>query len=472
MTNIRTFKGLRPFLDPLESPYDEFGAGHSSTSISLALGAAFAKKIQNEESHTLAVIGDGGMTAGMAFEALNHAGHQDRELNLLVVFNDNNMSISHNVGALSDFINEFFTGPFYRGIRSGSKKILQPIGQVSQFIKQSEKQVKGLFVPSNFFEQLGFNYSGPVDGHDISSLCSILENLKRAGGLQLLHVITQKGKGLNPAEADPIGYHAINKIEKISEQQREQKSPKKYKFSDIFGNWILAKAEQEKNLVAITPAMCEGSNLVAFAKKYPERYFDVGIAEQHSLTFAAGLAKKGLKPVVAIYSTFLQRAYDQLIHDICLPNLPIVLAVDRAGLVGEDGPTHHGVFDMSFARTLPNISIACPSDETEMCLMLNTAYDIEAPCIVRYPRGAGVQNIPEEYVQESLTYGKARVVQESDSGVALLCFGRCLGLAQKMLEEKNMQLTLVDMRWVKPLDSDCLEKLAENHSQFISYRRP
>lgn len=456
---LRQKNGLAPFPRREESPYDVFGVGHSSTSISAALGMSIAKKLKNEDSHTVAIIGDGAMTAGMAFEALNHAG--SIKANLLVVLNDNDMSISGNVGALSNYFARILSSKLYTKMRKNSKQLLKRIPPVWELARRTEEHLKGMIMPGTLFEELGFNYIGPIDGHDLNVLVKTLENVKAIRGPQLLHVVTRKGKGYAPAEADPIQFHAVAKgfydVKPV-----ETKKPARPTYSEIFGNWLCEVAEQDPRVVAITPAMCEGSGLVDFAKKFPQRYFDVGIAEQHSVTLAAGLACEQLKPVVAIYSTFLQRAYDQLIHDVAIQNLPVLFALDRAGLVA-DGPTHSGNFDLSYLRCIPNMLIMAPSDANECRLMLSTGLYSGQPAAVRYPRGASKE--VELTPLTTLPIGKARIMREGEN-IAILSFGALLDSA--LLVAERMQATVVDMRFVKPLDEALIDQLTKTHTAFVT----
>ena len=453
MTRIRHSDGPAPFPTRDESPYDSFGTGHSSTSISAALGMALAKKAKQKSSHTVAIIGDGGLTAGMAFEALNHAGACAPQL--LVVLNDNAMSISQNVGALASNFATFFSSPLYTSVRSLLKKTLQPLPELSHLVRQVESHTKGLAIPpSALFEAIGCQYFGPVDGHDLLELCNVLRNIKNINGVCVLHVRTIKGKGFNKAESDPVGYHALGKIAAIAEPQ----TPNTPTFSHVFGNWLSATAATDSRLHAITPAMSEGSGLVAFAQLFAERYHDVGIAEQHALTLAAGMACEEIKPVVAIYSSFLQRAYDQLIHDICLQNVDVTLAIDRAGLVGEDGPTHHGVFDLSYLRCIPNLSIGVAADEADLKAMLTHAYEHPGPSAVRYPRGATPLPEPAPAIEGV----KAQWLhQGATSKPALLVFGSLVHSFSALARSK--QLTLINMRYLKPLDSETLDALVQDY---------
>ena len=452
---IRQKNGLAPFPNISESKYDAFGVGHSSTSISAALGMALGSE---NNQRTVAVIGDGAMTAGLAFEALSHAGHE--KPNMLVILNDNDMSISENVGGLSNYFSRIWASKIYKGIKKGGASVLKPLPQAYHLARKVETQMKAMVAPGSIFEELGFNYIGPIDGHNIKELIEVIGNLKEFEGPQFLHVITKKGAGLDPAEADRVGFHAIGKIKSIKSESIE--SPK---YQDIFGDWIVDMAAADENLVAITPAMREGSGLVKFSKVYPERYFDVAIAEQHSVTFAAGLSIKNKKPVVAIYSTFLQRAYDQLIHDVAAQNLDVTFALDRSGLVGEDGPTHSGNYDISYLRCIPNMIIMTPSDENETRKLLTTGYLYNGPAAVRYPRGTG----PNAYVEKELSpleIGKARIIKDTGSKTVFLNFGALLEEAIIVSDELN--ITLIDMRFVKPLDEDLLKEYLSDADLFIS----
>lgn len=458
---IRQKGGLAPFPRREESIFDGFGVGHSSTSISAALGIALGKKQKNESSKAIAIIGDGAMTAGMAFEALNHAG--SLKASMLVVLNDNDMSISGNVGALSNYFARILSSKLYTSMRQSGKSVLSRIPPVWELARKTEEHLKGMIVPGTLFEELGFNYIGPIDGHCINTLVKTLRNVKDLPGPQLVHAITRKGKGYSPAEADPILYHGVNKgfyAPASSSSQTKNKAPT---YSHIFGEWLCEMATQEPKLVAITPAMCEGSGMVKFAKLFPERYFDVGIAEQHSVTFAAGLACENLKPVVAIYSTFLQRAYDQLIHDVAIQNLPVLFALDRAGLV-TDGPTHSGAFDLSFLRCVPNMIIMAPSDGHELRQMLYTGLYCQAPCAVRYPRGSG-PTVSLEAPFSALPLGKGNVIRKGES-IAILSFGSMLETGKVVAQKLNA--TLVDMRFIKPLDEALILELAQNHTLFVT----
>ena len=456
--SIRHKDGLAPFPAIHESEYDAFGVGHSSTSISAILGMAMASKETMPDKKHIAVIGDGAMTAGMAFEALSHGGHL--KPNMLVILNDNDMSISENIGGLSNYFSRIWASKIYKGIKKSGASALKPLPQAYHLARKVETQMKAMVAPGSIFEELGFNYIGPIDGHNIKELLEVIGNLKDFDGPQFLHVITKKGAGLDAAEADRIGFHAIGKINSIKSD-----STPKPKYQDIFSDWIVDMAEVDANLFAITPAMREGSGLVEFSKKFPERYFDVAIAEQHSVTFAAGLAKENKKPVVAIYSTFLQRAYDQLIHDVAVQNLDVTFALDRAGLVGEDGPTHSGNYDIAYLRCIPNIILMTPSNENETRLLLTTAYKYKGPAAVRYPRGTG-PNSTVEFALEPLEIGKAKLVREGKSNIIFLNFGALLDEAE--IVSKEMDMTLIDMRFVKPLDEDMLHKYLNNADMFVS----
>jgi 1-deoxy-D-xylulose-5-phosphate synthase len=460
---IRHKNGLAAFPRREESIYDTFGVGHSSTSISAALGMALASRMQNKARKTMAVIGDGAMTAGMAFEALNHAA--DTKADLLVVLNDNDMSISKNVGGLSNYFARLLSSRTYNSMRDGSKRVLQATPGLMELARKTEEHFKGIVAsPSTLFEELGFNYIGPIDGHDLPLLLETLDNVKELSGPQFLHVVTQKGKGFAPAEIDPIGYHAINKLEPTPRVTVATVAPKKKKYSSVFGEWLCDMAERDERTVGITPAMCEGSDLLAFSTRFPERYYDVAIAEQHAVTLAAGLACEGAKPVVAIYSTFLQRAYDQLIHDVALQNLDVLFAIDRAGLVGEDGPTHAGCYDIAYLRCIPNMVIMAPSDENEARKLLVTGYRYAGPAAVRYPRGEGTGATIESDLQ-SVTLGKA-VVRREGQQIALLAFGNMLKPALAAAEQLNA--TVVDMRFIKPLDEACIMEMATRHDLLVT----
>ncbi|HUW98728.1 MAG TPA: 1-deoxy-D-xylulose-5-phosphate synthase [Acidiferrobacter sp.] len=460
MPTLRKSGGLSGFPRRAESPYDTFGVGHSSTSISAALGMAAAATHTRSGRQVVAIIGDGALTGGMAFEALNNAG--DMDANLLVVLNDNDMSISPNVGALSNYLARILSGRAYTSVRSGSKTVLSTVRPVFQFAKRIEEHMKGIIMPGTLFEELGFNYIGPIDGHDLPSLIPTLRNMRGLTGPRFLHVVTRKGKGYKPAEGDPCVYHGVTPFDPETGKMEVKASGKTY--TQIFGEWLCDMAEQDPKLMGITPAMREGSGLVEFSERFPNRYFDVGIAEQHAVTYAAGLACEGFKPVIAIYSTFLQRAYDQVIHDISLQNLPVMFAIDRGGLVGADGPTHAGSFDLSFLRCLPHFVIMAPSDENECRQMLYTAYCHDGPTAVRYPRGSG-SGVAVEHTMTALPIGKAEV-RRPGARVALLAFGSRLGAALAAGELLNA--TVVNMRFVKPLDEDLLIKLARSHELFVT----
>ena len=455
---VRQKEGLAPFPAISESEYDAFGVGHSSTSISAILGMAMGAQKNDSNKKHVAVIGDGAMTAGMAFEALSHSGHL--KPNILVILNDNDMSISENIGGLSNYFSRIWASKIYKGIKKSGASALKPLPQAYHLARKVETQMKAMVAPGTIFEELGFNYVGPIDGHNIKEMTDVISNLKDFEGPQFLHVITKKGAGLDPAESDRIGFHAIGKINSI----KSDSSPKP-KYQDIFSDWIVDMAEKDVSLVAITPAMREGSGLVDFSKKYPDRYFDVAIAEQHSVTFAAGLSLENKKPVVAIYSTFLQRAYDQFIHDVAVQNLDVTFALDRAGLVGEDGPTHSGNYDIAYLRCIPNIILMTPSDENETRLLLTTAFKHKGPAAVRYPRGTG-PNVSVNSDLEGVEIGKAKVVKESESNVVFLNFGALLDKALEVSEK--MDFTLIDMRFVKPLDQEILKKYLSKADYFVS----
>ncbi|MGL4317992.1 MAG: 1-deoxy-D-xylulose-5-phosphate synthase [Pseudomonas sp.] len=467
MGSLRQKDGLAAFPRRSESEYDTFGVGHSSTSISAALGMAIAARLQGSKRKSVAVIGDGALTAGMAFEALNHA--SDVKANMLVVLNDNDMSISKNVGGLSNYLAKIISSRTYSSMREGSKKILSRLPGAWEIARKVEEHAKGMLVPGTLFEELGWNYVGPIDGHDLPTLIATLRNMRDLEGPQFLHVVTKKGKGFAPAEVDPIGYHAITKLEPIKTAASEeplsiQKRASGPKYSAVFGQWLCDMAAEDPRLVGITPAMKEGSDLVAFSERFPERYFDVAIAEQHAVTLAAGMACDGVKPVVAIYSTFLQRAYDQLVHDVAVQHLDVLFAIDRAGLVGEDGPTHAGSFDISYLRCIPGMLLMTPSDENELRRMLTTGYHFAGPAAVRYPRGSG-PNTPIERALEPLEIGKA-LVRRQGKRVALLVFG--VQLAEALRVGESLDATVVDMRFVKPLDEALLRELAGSHELLVS----
>ncbi len=459
---IRKKDGLAPFPKRDESDYDTFGVGHSSTSIGAALGMAIAAQKTGSHRKAVAIIGDGGLTAGMAFEALNHAG--DLGADMLVILNDNNMSISPNVGALSSRFAQILSGKLYTSIREGSKKVLSHMPPVWELARRAEEHVKGLIVPGTLFEEFGFNYIGPIDGHDLNALVHTLRNIHELKGPQLLHIITRKGKGYAPAEDDPVKYHGISAPFDPELGIQPSGKPGKMTFSDVFGEWCCDMAAQDKRFVAITPAMREGSGLVKFNKQFPDQYYDVAIAEQHAVTLAAGMACDGLKPVVAIYSTFLQRGYDQLVHDVCLQKLPVVFAIDRAGCVGNDGPTHNGTYDVSFMRCLPNIALMAPSDENECRQMLYTAYTLDMPAAVRYPRGSGTGAVPEKEMV-ALPLGKAEV-RRRGKDVAILAFGTPLTMSLAAAEE--IDATVVNMRFIKPLDEALILQMAETHNLIVT----
>ncbi|GAB2709171.1 1-deoxy-D-xylulose-5-phosphate synthase [Aliiglaciecola aliphaticivorans] len=461
MTSIRQKDGLHPFPWPPESEYDTFAVGHSSTSISAALGMAVAAEKEGKDRKVVAVIGDGAMTAGMAFEALNHGGDINKDV--LVILNDNEMSISENVGALNSHLARLLTGNFFNSIRDGGKKLLSNVPPIKEFASRAEEHIKGMVVPGTIFEELGFNYIGPIDGHDVKGVVETLRNMRSIKGPQILHVVTKKGKGFELAEKDPIKFHAVPKFNP-ADNGLPKSAPSGPTFSDVFGEWLCDMAALDSKLMAITPAMREGSGMVKFSQEFPEQYCDVAIAEQHSVTFAAGLAKEGLNPVVAIYSTFLQRAYDQLIHDVALQNLPVLFAIDRAGIVGADGPTHQGAFDIPFMRCIPNLVIMAPSDENECRQMLYTGHKLNQPAAVRYPRGTGIGARIEKTMDE-ITIGKSRTLRHGIK-VAILNFGTLLPFALEAAEE--LGATLVDMRFVKPLDTEVIDSLAQDVDLFVS----
>jgi 1-deoxy-D-xylulose-5-phosphate synthase len=461
MPSLRQFGGLSGFPRRDESEYDTFGTAHSSTSISAALGMAVAARQKGESRHAIAVIGDGAMTAGMAFEALNNAGVEDCKL--LVILNDNDMSISPPVGALNRYLAQLMSGRFYSAAKAGAKNVLKNAPPLFELAKRLEEHAKGMVVPATLFEKFGFNYIGPIDGHDLESLIPTLENIKHLNGPQFLHVVTKKGQGYEKAEADPVAYHGPGKFDP-NVGLLPATTPPKTTFTQVFGQWLCDMAEQDPRLVGITPAMREGSGMVAFHQRFPKRYYDVGIAEQHAVTFAAGLACEGLKPVVAIYSTFLQRGYDQLIHDVALQNLPVVFALDRAGLVGADGATHAGAYDIAFIRCIPNMSLACPADERECRQLLSTAFAQNHPVAVRYPRGAGVGAVPGRDL-DTLPFGKGEVRRQGKQ-LAILAFGTLLAPALEAAEK--LDATVVNMRWVKPLDTELLAQIAKDHDRLVT----
>jgi 1-deoxy-D-xylulose-5-phosphate synthase len=465
MHSMRHGGGLAGFPKRSESSYDTFGVGHSSTSISAAVGMALAARDAGEKRHCVAVIGDGAMTGGMAIEALAHAGHV--RANVLVILNDNQMSIGHNTGGLATYFAKIWASKTYIAMREGSKKLLEKVPPAWEIAKRTEEHMKGMVAPGTLFEELGFNYIGPLDGHDLPSLLHTIDNLMELTGPQILHIRTMKGKGFAPAEQDPVGYHAINKIEpkpRKAPQDAEPPPPRKPKYQAVFGRWLCDMAEVDESLVAITPAMCEGSGMVEFAERFPERFHDVAIAEQHAVTLAAGMACGGRKPVVAIYSTFLQRAYDQLIHDVAIQNLDVTFAIDRAGLVGEDGPTHAGSFDLTYLRCVPNLLVAAPSDENECRQLLYTAYRHPGPAAVRYPRGTGTGTRIFKDMQV-FPVGESVARREGDR-VAILNFGVLLPAALQAAEKLNA--TVIDMRWVKPLDVNRVLDLAETHQLLVT----
>ena len=462
MHSLRQLGGISGFPKRDESEYDTFGTAHSSTSISAALGMAVAARQKGENRHAIAVIGDGAMTAGMAFEALNNAGVHD-DLQLLVILNDNDMSISPPVGALNRYLAQLMSGQFYSAAKNVGKQVLRNAPPLFELAKRLEEQAKGMVVPATLFEKFGFNYVGPIDGHDLESLIPTLENLRHLKGPQFLHVVTKKGNGYKLAEADPIAYHGPGKFDPAVGLTKST-TPTSPTFTQVFGQWLCDMAVQDKRLVGITPAMREGSGMVEFHRRFPDRYHDVGIAEQHAVTFAAGLACEGLKPVVAIYSTFLQRAYDQLIHDVALQNLPVVFALDRAGLVGADGATHAGAYDIAFLRCIPNMAVACPADEAECRALLTTAFEQNHPVAVRYPRGSGPGVALPSYL-EALPYGKGEI-RRTGQRVAVLVFGTLLTPALKAAEA--LDATVANMRWVKPLDVALLTQLASTHDCLVT----
>ncbi len=461
MRTIRQYQGLAPFPKREESAYDTFGVGHSSTSISAALGMAIAARQTGSRRRAVAVIGDGGLTAGLAFEALNHAG--DIGADLLVILNDNNMSISPNVGALSNRFAQLLSGKLYTTVREGSKKVLSQMPNVWELARRAEEHVKGLVMPGTLFEEFGFNYIGPVDGHHLPTLLSTLRNLRELNGPQFLHIITRKGKGYAPAEEDPVKYHGVSPFDPQVGIVPSTK-PSKPTYSDIFGDWICDMAKLDKRLIGITPAMREGSGLVRFEREHPDRYFDVAIAEQHAVTVAAGMACDGMKPVVAIYSTFLQRGYDQVVHDVVTQNLPVLFALDRAGCVGADGPTHNGSFDVSFLRCLPNMVLMAPADENECRQMFYTGFMHDGPAAVRYPRGHG-PGVAIEKEMTALPLGKAEVKRQGRR-VALLAFGSLVPLAQEVGD--RLDATVVNMRFIKPLDEALVLELAQTHELLVT----
>jgi len=453
MSTLRKFNGISGFTKIAESEHDAFGAGHSSTSISAALGISLANKLNNINDTAIAVIGDGALTGGMAFEALNHAG--DTDANLLIILNDNDMSISKNVGALSKYLTRLISGKIYSTMKKKSHKLLERLPRIKDFAKRSEEHLKGMVLPGTLFEELGIDYFGPIDGHDIPELIKTLQNLKNHNKPRILHVITKKGQGMEDLENNPSKFHGIAPP---TSSKNEHPS-----YSKVFGRWLCNMAEKDNKLIGITPAMCEGSGMVEFSEKYPERYFDVAIAEQHAVTLAGGMATKGLKPVLAIYSTFLQRGYDQFIHDIALQNLDVLFAIDRAGLVGEDGPTHAGVFDLSFLRCIPNIVLIAPSSSLELYKALNTAFNIDGPKCIRFPRG--VSHMEKFISDDSIEIGKANIVRDG-ADTAIFSFGSMLDKALEAGESLNA--TVIDMRFIKPLDEELIFEISKSHAKLIS----
>ena len=459
---IRKWQGLAPFPKRDESEYDTFGVGHSSTSIGAALGMSIAAARTGSKRRCVAIIGDGGLTAGMAFEALNHAGAEGADL--LVILNDNNMSISPNVGALAGQFARLLSGPIYSTVRKGGKKVLSHMPGALEIARRAEEHMKGMIVPGALFEEFGFNYIGPLDGHDLSALIKTLRNIRKLDGPQFLHIITRKGKGYGPAEDDPVKYHGVTPFDPARGIVPKTGAGGGPTYSKVFGDWACDMASRDERFAAITPAMREGSGLVRFEQEHPDKYYDVAIAEQHSVTLAAGMACEGLKPVVAIYSTFLQRAYDQLIHDVAVQNLPILFAIDRAGCVGADGPTHNGAYDFSYMRCLPNLVIMAPADENECRQMLYTGYQLERIAAVRYPRGGG-PGVTIEEKMTALPLGKAEL-RHNGKGVAILAFGAMVAPCERVARELNA--TLVNMRFVKPIDEACIVKLCEAHELIIT----
>ena len=460
MDSLRQKDGLSGFLKRDESEYDAFGAGHSSTSISAALGMAVAAKAEGLDREHIAVIGDGALSAGMAFEALNHGGALDADL--LVILNDNDMSISNPVGAISNYLARVLSSRFYNSMREGSKQVLSKLPSMKDLALRWEEHMKGMVMPGTLFEELGFTYIGPIDGHNLPLLLSTLENMKRMKGPRFLHVVTQKGRGYAPAEGDPCVYHGVTPFD--ADTGKMEKKAAGLSYTKVFSDWICDLAEQDPRVFAVTPAMCEGSGLVEFSRRFADRYHDVGIAEQHAVTFAAGLACEGQKPVVAIYSTFLQRAYDQLLHDVALQNLDVTFAVDRAGFVGADGATHAGSFDLSYVRCVPNVAILAPSDEAECRALLQTGYEFSGPALVRYPRGGGLGVTPKKELK-TVPWGKGRIIREGKD-VVVLNFGSVLGRALEVAERLNA--TVADMRFVKPLDQALIKQVAANHSLIVT----
>ncbi|MFZ2725822.1 MAG: 1-deoxy-D-xylulose-5-phosphate synthase [Methylococcaceae bacterium] len=462
MTSIRTRDGVCAFPNRAESEYDAFGVGHSSTSISAALGMAIASALKGEDKQMVAIIGDGSITGGMAFEAMNHAGSIDA--NLLVILNDNDMSISPNVGAMNNYLTRVLSSRLYSSVREESKKVLSKMPSMWELARRTEEHIKGMVVPGTLFEELGFNYIGPIDGHDVEMLVSTLENLKHISGPRFLHVVTKKGKGYPPAEKDPLGYHGVPAFDPTKDYLPKAAPSAKPSYTEVFGEWLCDMAAQDERLLGITPAMREGSGLVKFSEQYPERYFDVAIAEQHAVTLAAGQACQGAKPVVAIYSTFLQRAYDQLIHDVALQNLDVLFALDRAGLVGPDGPTHAGSFDYSYLACIPNMVIMAPADENECRQMLYTGFMFEGPASVRYPRGKG-PGVAVEKEMTALPLGKAQTVR-TGKRLAILAWGSMVAPALTVGEQ--LDATVINMRFIKPIDEALVLELAKTHEAFIT----
>jgi 1-deoxy-D-xylulose-5-phosphate synthase len=465
--NIRKKGGLSGFPKRSESEYDSFGVGHSSTSISAALGMALAAKHQGKDQQSVAIIGDGAMTAGMAYEAMNHAGDVDADL--LIILNDNNMSISPNVGGLRRYLSHLLAGRFYSTLRENSKKMLSSMPSLSRLVKLTEEHMKGMVLPGTFFEEMGFKYYGPIDGHDVDELVNILKNIKKIKGPRILHIVTKKGKGYTPAENDPCLYHGVSRFD--LDTGIVKSAPSSPTYTQVFSQWLCDIAEQDSRIIAITPAMREGSGLVEFSQRFPERYYDVAIAEQHAVTLAAGFACKGMKPIVAIYSSFLQRAYDQVIHDVGIQNLAIVFAIDRAGLVGADGATHSGNYDISFLRCIPNFTVMVPADESECRQMLYTAYLCNSPVAVRYPRGKGIGITPDSTLQ-AIEIGKAQLLRQVSpvtkkaTTIAILLFGSLLTTARSVAEQLNT--SLVNMRFVKPLDQHCIRDIANSHQLIVT----
>jgi 1-deoxy-D-xylulose-5-phosphate synthase len=461
MNTLRKKDGLSGFIKRSESEYDTFGVGHSSTSISAALGMAIAAEKTGSKRKAVAIIGDGAMTAGMAFEALNHAGHLDNDL--LVILNDNEMSISPNVGGMSNYLAKLLSGKLYTSVREGGKKVLSVVPPMRELARRAEEHMKGMVIPGTLFEELGFHYYGPVDGHDIPTLITTLQNLKTHKGPQFLHIVTKKGRGYQPAEENPCTYHGVTPFDPSNGKMQTSKagSPS---YTQVFGDWLCDMAKEDPTLVAITPAMCEGSGMVKFSRQFAERFYDVGIAEQHAVTLAAGLACDGIKPVVAIYSTFLQRAYDQLIHDVAIQNLPVIFAIDRAGLVGADGATHAGSFDLSYLRCIPNMVVMAPSDENECRQMLYTATRHNGPSAVRYPRGRG-PGVAVEPTMQAIELGKGRILRSGKS-VAILAFGSRVQAALAAGDE--LDATVIDMRFVKPIDEALILEMAASHDLLLT----